>query len=274
MRIYVSADIEGVAGVVSRDQGGPGAFEYEPARRWMTAEVTAACEAAFAGGVDEVVVSDSHGNGQNLLLDELPRAVEVVRSWPRPLSMMQGIEHGEFAAAFLIGYHAGSTNTGGVLAHTKSSKAFREVRLNGSVVSEAQISAATAAYFGVPIVLASGDDVFAAEIVESMPWVETVMTKTAYGTLSARSLSPAESCARIREGVSAALAKAESWQLYDVSKPIELQVSFKHRLPAELLEYLSIFRRVDAFTVTTTADDMPGVSQVLSFLTQYSPTRI
>ena len=84
--LYISADIEGIAGVVNVNQCIPGQFEFEQAREWMTAEVVAACDAAFASGIDEIVVSDSHGNGQNLLLDKMPENVQVVRSWPRPLA--------------------------------------------------------------------------------------------------------------------------------------------------------------------------------------------
>jgi D-amino peptidase len=148
-RLYISADIEGTAGVVSGDQCMPGQFEYEKAREWMTAEVIAACEAAFNSGIDEVVVSDSHGNGQNLLLDKMPDNVQVVRSWPRPLCMMEGIDLGNYVGAMLIGYHSGASDMRGVLAHTLHGGAIAEVRLIGNVASETVISAATAAHCGV-----------------------------------------------------------------------------------------------------------------------------
>ena len=93
-RLYISADIEGTVGVTSTEQTGPAGFEYAQAREWMTNEVIAACEAAFENGITEIVVSDSHGNAQNILPDKLPAGVKLVRSWPRPLCMMQGIELG------------------------------------------------------------------------------------------------------------------------------------------------------------------------------------
>ena len=105
-----------------------------------------------------MVVSDSHGNGQNLLLDELPDNVRVVRSWPRPLGMMQGIEEGGFVGACLIGYHAGASNPSGILAHTLYGLVIREVRINGKVIPEAGISAGIAAHFGVPIIMISGNE--------------------------------------------------------------------------------------------------------------------
>ena len=94
MRLYISADIEGIAGVVSRDNLSPGRFEYEAARDWMTQAVVSTCETAFDLGATEIVVSDSHGNGQNIRFERMPPYVQLVRSWPRPLAMMQGVEAG------------------------------------------------------------------------------------------------------------------------------------------------------------------------------------
>ena len=117
LKIYISADMEGVVGVVTNEQLGPTGFEYQRFREFMTQEVNAAIEGALAGGATQIVVSDSHGNGQNLLIEKLPRDVLLVRSWPRPLMMMQGID-ASFAGAVFIGYHAGTTNMEGVRAHT------------------------------------------------------------------------------------------------------------------------------------------------------------
>jgi len=115
LKVYISADMEGVAGAVSGEQLGPAGFEYQRFREFMTAEVMAAIEGARAAGATEILVSDSHGNGQNLLIERLPDDVRVVRSWPRPLMMMQGIDS-TFDAVILLGYHAGTTNPAGVRA--------------------------------------------------------------------------------------------------------------------------------------------------------------
>src|SRR5262249_6857307 len=120
IKVYISADMEGVAGVVSGDQLSPSSFEYERFRGFMTAEVLAAIQGAREAGATQIVVSDSHGNGENILIERLPDDVTLVRSWPRPLMMMQGIDS-SFAAAVFIGYHASTTNTAGVRAHTFSS---------------------------------------------------------------------------------------------------------------------------------------------------------
>ncbi|MGH9942703.1 MAG: M55 family metallopeptidase, partial [Pyrinomonadaceae bacterium] len=110
MKIYISADMEGVVGVVTGEQLGPQGFEYQRFREFMTGEVNAAIEAAFEAGATEIVVSDSHGNGQNLLLEKLPQNITLVRAFPRPLMMMQGIDE-TFAGVIFLGYHSGTTNT-------------------------------------------------------------------------------------------------------------------------------------------------------------------
>ena len=157
LKVYISADMEGVAGVVSGDQLSPSAFEYERFRGFMTAEVLAAIQGARDAGATSIVVSDSHGNGENILIERLPDDVTLVRSWPRPLMMMQGIDS-SFSAAVFIGYHASTTNTVGVRAHTISSALLTRVELNGVAVPEAGINAAIAAHFGVPVVMVSGDE--------------------------------------------------------------------------------------------------------------------
>ena len=120
MKIYISADMEGIVGVVTNEQLGPQGFEYARFREFMTQEVNAAIQGAFDAGASEIVVSDSHGNGQNLLIEKLPRDVLLIRAWPRPLMMMQGIDE-TFAGAIFIGYHTATTNPQGVRAHTISS---------------------------------------------------------------------------------------------------------------------------------------------------------
>jgi len=112
LKVYISADMEGVAGVVGREQLEPQGFEYSQFRTFITAEVNAAVEAARDEGATEIVISDSHGYGLNLLLDALPQDIQLVGSWPRPLGMMEGIDD-SFCAAIFIGYHASVGNIDG-----------------------------------------------------------------------------------------------------------------------------------------------------------------
>ncbi|HIF21327.1 MAG TPA: hypothetical protein EYQ27_05325 [Gemmatimonadetes bacterium] len=157
LKVYISADMEGVVGVVTGDQLGPSGFEYERFRVIMTKEVNAAIAAAREMGATEILVSDSHGNGENLIIEDLPSDIQLIRSWPRPHMMMEGIDE-TFDAAIFIGYHSSTTNTAGVRAHTMSSANLTAVRLNGVDMLEASINAAIAGDFGVPVVMISGDD--------------------------------------------------------------------------------------------------------------------
>src|SRR5262245_18807335 len=157
LKLFISVDMEGIAAVGTGDQLEPEGFEYERFREFMTAEAMAAIDAAKESGATEIVVADSHGNGESLLIDRFPADVRIVRSWPRELGMMAGIDS-TFGAAVFVGYHASTTNPRGVRAHTISSANYAAVLLNGVEMPEAGINAAIAGYFGVPIVAISGDD--------------------------------------------------------------------------------------------------------------------
>src|SRR4051794_8184099 len=178
LKVYISADMEGITGVASADQLGPASFEYAQARQWMTAEVLAAIQGAREAGATEFVVSDSHGNGESLLIDRFPSDVPVtiVRSFPRPLGMMEGIDS-SFAAVIFIGYHASTSSLSGVRAHTISSALLTRIALNGIAQSEAGFNAAIAAQFGVPVVMITGDDQIVAETKQRLGGLEGVAVK-------------------------------------------------------------------------------------------------
>ncbi len=270
LKIYISADMEGVVGVVTGDQLGPSGFEYQRFRGFMTQEVNTAIEAAFEGGATEVVVSDSHGNGENLLLEQLPDNVVVIRSWPRPLSMMEGID-ASFDGAIFLGYHTSTTNTRGVRAHTLSSARLTAVRLNGQAMSEAGINAAIAGHFGVPIILVSGDDAIVEETTALLGDVEGAVVKWALGFHSAKTLTPEAAYAVIREKAKAAMARIQDFKPYRIDGPIQLEVSFKNYRPVEMLAYLPIVERIDAHTIRFVGKDMIEVSKFLSFILNYTP---
>lgn len=269
MKVYISADMEGVVGTVTSDQLGPGGFEYQRFRHFMTEEVNAAIEAARAMGATEILVSDSHGNGENLLIEEMPQDVQLVRSWPRPLEMMEGIDD-TFDAVIFIGYHASTHNTEGVRAHTISSASFTAVRVNGVDMMEASLNAAIAGDFGVPVVMISGDDGAVAEAQSMLGDIEGAITKWHYGFHSARTLMPEASYRSIGEKVRAALGRLDDFQPYWMEGPVELELSFKNYMPAELLAYLPSVDRVDSHTIRFVGRDMTEVSKFIVFTTNYA----
>jgi D-amino peptidase len=268
LKIYISADMEGVAGAVTDAQLGPSGFEYERFREFMTAEVNAAIDAARAAGATEILVSDSHGNGQNLLIERLPSDVMVVRSWPRPLGMMDGIDE-TFDGAIFIGYHASTSNRRGVRAHTESSASITELRLNGIAMSESGLNAAIAGQFGVPVLLVSGDDVAVAETQVIIGEVEGAVVKWARGFHSARTLTPEAAQEEIRTRVASAIGRIEEFEPYVLEAPIEVELSLKHYQPVELLGYLPNVERISSHSVRFMAEDMEQVSRFLTFVLDY-----
>lgn len=269
LKVYISADLEGVVGVVTGDQLGPGGFEYGRFRQFMTNEVNAAITAAREMGATEILVSDSHGNGENLLMEQLPADIQLVRAWPRPLMMMEGIDE-TFDAAILIGYHASTTNTEGVRAHTISSASLTAVRINGVEMMEASINAAIAGDFGVPVVMISGDDATIEEARRIIGDMEGAVVKWNYGFHSARTIMPEASYALIGDRVRSALGRLDDFTPYVMDGPVELEISFKNYLPAEVMAYLPNVDRVDAHTIRFVGADMTEVSRFIAFTTRYS----
>ena len=270
LRVFLSVDMEGIAGVVTGDQLGPAGFEYQRFREFMTDEVLAAIDGARAAGATEFVVADSHGNGESLLIEKFGKDVQVVRAWPRPLAMMQGIDD-TFAAAFFIGYHASTTNPTGVRAHTMSSAHLADIRLNGVSVPEAGVNAAVAGSFRVPVVLVTGDDAIIKEASALIPGIEGATVKWAYGFHSARTMTPAAACDLIRQKARVALTRAKEIRPYVVRVPIELDVRFKNYRPAEVLAYLPNIERIDAHTIRFRAKDIGEVTRFLEFIDNYEP---
>ncbi|HEV8448876.1 MAG TPA: M55 family metallopeptidase [Gemmatimonadaceae bacterium] len=273
LKVYISADMEGIAGVASADQLSPGSFEYERAREWMTGEVLAAMQGARDAGATEFVVSDSHGNGESLLIDRFPAdiPITVVRSFPRPLGMMEGIDS-TFAAVIFIGYHASTSSTTGVRAHTMSSALLTRIALNGTSMSEAGINAAIAAQYGVPVVMLTGDDAIVGETKTRLGPIEGVVVKRAIGFHSTATMTPEAARGLIRSHAATAVKRRDEMKPYAMTRPITLEVSFKNYRPVELLGYLSNVQRIDSHTIRYVGRDMVDVSKFLEFVTSYEPT--
>ena len=193
MKIYISADIEGVAGIASPNEANmavPG--EYEPYRRQMAAEVLAACRGAYTAGASSILVKDAHGSGRNLVMGDFQvpagKAFELIRGWSgHPLGMVQDIDE-SFAGALFIGFHAAAGQSGNPLAHTINGRLFARIELNGELASELRLYALAAATVNVPVLFVSGDAVVCDEAEALIPGVTTVRTLIGHGH-SVRSIS-------------------------------------------------------------------------------------
>src|SRR5688572_19480912 len=206
LKVHISVDMEGVAGVVTGEQLGPTGFEYGRFREFMTNEAVAAVEAARLAGATEIVVADSHGNGQNLLIDKFNGDIKIIRSWPRRLGMMAGVDDNVDAAIF-IGYHAGTNNPTGVRAHTFSSANLTRVAVNGTNVTEGSWNAAIAGHYNVPVIMMSGDDAAIAEVRKAIGNVEAAETKRSLGFHSALTITPGASTHLIGQRIAAAFKR-------------------------------------------------------------------
>jgi D-amino peptidase len=260
MRVYISVDMEGVAGVVHEDQTDPidprHAGEYNRFRRLMTSEANAAVEGALAAGATRVLVNDSHWLMRNLLAEELHPAAELLSGGPKLRSMVEGVDLG-FDAAMFVGYHAMAGAASAVIDHTYTS-IVHEVRLNGRPAGELAINAALAGIHGVPVVLVSGDQALAAEAKELLgQGVEAVVVKHAVGRFAARSVSPAESCRRLREGAAAALRRTH--EPLELQPPIRLQVEFALTQMADMAELVPGSVRTGGRTIGYVHDDFREV---------------
>ncbi len=257
MRVYLSVDMEGLAGVSHPAQtyfgrDGVDRTDYERSRGLMAGEANAAIEAALAAGADEVVVNDSHWQMRNLRAEDLHPAAKLIIG-DKPYSMTEGI--GRFDAAAFIGYHAGAGHPVGVIGHTYSSVAIMEVRIDGVPHNEAGLNALRLAQHGVPVVLVAGDDALAGEIEQLLPWAERVVVKRALGAHVAESLSPERAQSAIRDAMGRALARLGKMQLYRKPAPIRCEIDLRQPVMADYVSILPVIERVGPRTVAFEADD-------------------
>ncbi len=268
MKILISTDIEGVAGVFHPEQVRAGNGEYERARAWMTAEANAAVQGAFAGGATEVLVNDSHGGFRNLLPDQLDPRAQLVLGKPRYLGMMAGVEAG-CDGVCLIGYH-GRSQGRGILAHTINSSAFARVWLNGQELGEAGLYAALAGEFDVPVLMASGDDVFVEETRPLMPWVRYVQIKVAGGFGSGTTLSPAAAREAIAAAAEAAVRDRAGAKALRIGAPIGVRLEARTPAYADLFCQWPALARLAGVTLGFQADSVQAAVRMLNCLSAMS----
>jgi D-amino peptidase len=257
VKIFISADIEGVAGVVTPLQGQPGNGEYERARRLMTEEVSAAIEGAFEGGADAVLVNDSHGPMTNLLPDLLDARAELISGRPKPMNMFCGLEPGH-GGVFCTGYHAG-VGEHGVLSHTVNGFAFAGIRVNGIACAEATLYGAYAGELGVPVLLLTGDDRLAEQCGPHFPGAQVAVVKHAIGHRAARALSPDFARARIRDAATAAVRAAAACRPFVIPGPYRLELDLSSVAMADLAATIPVARRIAPRSVAFDAASMAAV---------------
>jgi D-amino peptidase len=254
LKVFISVDMEGISGVVDRDQTSATGQDYERFRKLMTAEANAAIDGARDAGATHIVVNDSHGSHRNLLIEELHAPAELISNSIKPMGMMAGLDD-SYDAAIFIGYHAKASSAEGVLAHTGNGSTIADVRVNGRSVGEGGINIHAAGALGVPVVLVSGDQAAIAEVRELIPNIEGVQVKEAIGTAAARSLRPEEAARLIREGTARAIRRRGEIKPVPASLPARFEVSFTDPSLALMAEQIPTVERTGSHTIAFVAED-------------------
>ena len=257
-KIYVSVDIEGMEGVVSLNQTVRGKYDYELARRRLTLDVNSAVKAAFDCGAKEVVVSEGHGDLENLLLDELDPNVYLISGAMTTTLQTQGIEEG-FDAMISFGHAGAGMTVGGVLDHCFNGRRVYAMRMNGfSVNTETVCNAYIAGHYGIPLAAIIGDSAVVSEVKKVVPSCEGIVVKEGYGRLCAKSVSPSKARELIYHGVRKALLEIESKQLVSLGNEIILEIDFISSQTADVAVLVPGVKRIGPRSISYigTAEDV------------------
>jgi len=261
MKIWMSFDMEGVAGIVDWEQCRPGGgARYSVGCGLMLDEVNAAIEGAIAGGATEVVLNDSHGGMANLDPRLIAGGASYLAGRHKPLYMMEGLDESA-DAVFLVGYHGSISGRPSTLSHTYNPEVFAGARVNGVDVGESGINALVAEHFGVPIAFVSGDSVTWAETEAFAPGAVSVVTKESITRFSALNLHPAESCRRIRAGAEEAVRRVAAGRVGTpgITRPARLELDVQTGDMAEVATWARGTERVGERTVRIEGEDLLAV---------------
>ena len=256
MKVYISVDMEGIAGVSHPDPTEPGHRRYESAVELMIGETNAAIEGALAGGATEVLVNDSHDGMYNLLPDQIHRAARVLQG-QKPWSMVAGAgPDAGFDVALFVGYHARAGHPTGTIAHTYSDAPV-ETRLDGRPTGEYGLNALALGAWGVPVGLVAGDDALAEEVADWLPWAERVVVKTAGGGRSAASPHPSDAQTLVTRGAERAVKKAAAGELelLRIGPPTVIEVDYARGVQADFAAIVPGAERFGDRSVRFASDD-------------------
>jgi len=258
MKILIACDMEGITGVTNWDQVDPNHAEYPRFRRLMTGDVNAAVLGASEAGADEILVTDGHEHGTNILLEELEPRAHLICGDYSPLAMIQGVDQG-VAGVIFVGYHARAGSQNAILDHTWSSRRVANLWLNDILVGEYGLNGAVAGHFNVPVLMLTGDQTVCAQATELLGAIETVIVKNAISRMAAECLPPQVTEVRIQKAASQAvkcLHEGLSPKPFIVSAPVRVTLEFNSSEQADQASALPGSKRVDGRRLNFTADDM------------------
>ena len=254
MKVYISADMEGITGINSLQYLFDKETEYARGRKLMMHDLNAAIAGAVEAGATEILVNDAHGSMRNLQIEDLHEAADLVTGFPKNQLMMAGLD-ASFDAAMFIGYHP-KDGSEGILSHTIMGSVIRDVVINGKSYGETGISAAMAGQYDVPIVMISGDDMLKKEARDLMPDIPYVTTKFVLSNLAARMLHPKRTEKMIREKAKNSLLNLEDAGIFRLPEALDLEITVKDPAQADVVEVIPGLQRTGAATLTYTARDI------------------
>jgi D-amino peptidase len=254
VKIFISSDMEGTAGVVDWDQCVVGGSQYPYYTGLLTGEINAAIEGAMEAGATEFLVNDAHSKMANLEPDALAGRAGYLSGRYKPMYMMQGLD-ASFDAVFLVSYHGSMGSGGSVLSHTYFPTAFAEVTINGVVAGEAGINALVAGAYGVPIVLVTGDATTAEETERFCPGIKAAVVKKSISRFSAEALHPEAARDLIRERARSAVEQLGDAKQVEIGLPATMRISFRSSDYCELACRIAGVERTGDLSATITGDD-------------------
>jgi D-amino peptidase len=262
MKVFISADMEGLAGVSGWEQVTETHPEYRLTVELFLKEVNAAVEGAMAGGAKEILVNDSHAGMRNLPIEQLNPGASLIQGNLKPLSMVQGVEGG-CDLAFFLGYHAGVGSPAAICDHSYSSRSLFQVKWNGQTMSEAALNAAVCGHFQVPVGLVSGDRETVRQAQALFPGIATVSTKEGISRFAACHRHPLLVREEIRQKAKWAVQHLDQACLFQIKPPVEMEVTFADTARADLAGLVPGTIRQDGRSVVYQA---PGILAAFSVL--------
>lgn len=265
-KVFISADMEGISGISASDQLSATGAEYNRSRKMMADDVNAAIRGARRGGATDIVVNDSHGSMRNLRLEDLDNHTRLISHSFKKSGMMEGLDE-SFDAVIFIGYHAKAGHPGGLFAHTGSG-VVRDVRVNGRSLGEGGLNTLVAGWYGVPVVLVTGDDVAVKQVAEVATSAKTVAVKRAINPRAVELRPFAVVHREIEEAAFAGVRDAKkSPPLRDASYRIEVQ--FVDLAIPEVAQNLPTMTRPAPDTIAFTSDSMAKAYTLIRLLYRY-----
>lgn len=267
MKAFISVDLEGMPYVVIPGQLNLKGALYDEARKIATKVTLIVAEELNKNGFDEIVIADSHGPMVNLLVEDLPEYVEIIRGYPRPVCMVSGIEGCD--VALFLGYHAKFGTAKSTFDHTYSGGSINKVEVNGVAVSEFLLNAYTAGDLDVPVILVAGEAKLLEDDVERYaPWAETVALKHSLSRVSAKSSSMIKIEKELKESVKRAVANFKQNKVRPLiaKKPVKMGITFLASHLADAAELLPTVKRIDGLNVEYTASNMIEAYKIFELL--------